>query len=242
MEERGGKNTMLLTVIAVATLLVAVVGATFAYFSLSTSVDSGTSSAQVETGNPGTVTVKGNGKKLYLKVNAADMSETNKTKTYYAISENESSPSYEDLESTDSIKADTEKKYEIANITLAGAAENTKYTCEYKITVSAEEDLKGLTANDLVLKIYSGDTAEEASTLVKSVDLNTITGENPYKTEVTGTFDLTSTSTTKYLVASLSLLNSGINQADTLANKDLTITINTAGDGNQCTVTSTAGA
>ena len=47
------KNTILLTVIAVATLLVAVVGATFAYFTASTSTGDGTGSAA--TGTPTTL-------------------------------------------------------------------------------------------------------------------------------------------------------------------------------------------
>ena len=40
------KNTILLTVIAVATLLVAVVGATFAYFTASTTTGRGTGTVQ----------------------------------------------------------------------------------------------------------------------------------------------------------------------------------------------------
>ncbi len=52
------KNTILLTVIAVATLLVAVVGATFAYFTASTAGDGDKSTGTVNTATVGNVTLE----------------------------------------------------------------------------------------------------------------------------------------------------------------------------------------
>ena len=52
------KQTILLTVIAVATLLVAVVGATFAYFTASTAPDGNASPGNVTTATVGNVTLK----------------------------------------------------------------------------------------------------------------------------------------------------------------------------------------
>ncbi len=65
------KNTMLLTVIAVATLLVAVVGATFAYFTASGG-SSATSTVQVTTESVSNSTITGDGHATLI-VSAAEM-------------------------------------------------------------------------------------------------------------------------------------------------------------------------
>ena len=59
-------NTVLLTIIAVATLLVAVVGATFAYFTASVQNDGNPQSVIVNTAKIGTITYK-NGNNVTLK-------------------------------------------------------------------------------------------------------------------------------------------------------------------------------
>jgi hypothetical protein len=70
------KNTLLLTVIAVATLLVAVVGATFAYFSV-TATNTDTSSAITATTEAvGTVALSTNNPTLGIITNAADFSQS----------------------------------------------------------------------------------------------------------------------------------------------------------------------
>ncbi len=75
------KNTMLLTVIAIATLLVAVVGATFAYFT-STQIDSGRSVLTVQTHSVDQITA--NGTNVTLTVNQEDMLKENAKNDYSA--------------------------------------------------------------------------------------------------------------------------------------------------------------
>lgn len=65
MNDTKKGNTVLLTVIAVATLLVAVVGATFAYFTASVSNPGGNESVVVTTANLGTITYQ-NGTQISL--------------------------------------------------------------------------------------------------------------------------------------------------------------------------------
>ena len=80
------KNTMLLTVIAVATLLVAVVGATFAYFAIGATVENNaktTITGGTEGADVGSVALKG-ASSLKLKLSAEDMSLANKGYYYYA--------------------------------------------------------------------------------------------------------------------------------------------------------------
>lgn len=73
-EEKGRNNTAMLTVIAIATLLVAVVGATFAYFSTAQNNDANVT-VQAETKAADTFTATGS-PAVSLEVTAAQMQET----------------------------------------------------------------------------------------------------------------------------------------------------------------------
>ena len=73
-EEKGRNNTAMLTVIAIATLLVAVVGATFAYFSTAQSNDANVT-VQAETKAADTFTATGS-PAVSLEVTAAQMQQT----------------------------------------------------------------------------------------------------------------------------------------------------------------------
>lgn len=79
------KNTMLLTIIAVATLLVAVVGATFAYFTATAEI-SGETGATV-TGSAtfdGAVVVTNKGATMHINLGSTQMANYNELKPYYA--------------------------------------------------------------------------------------------------------------------------------------------------------------
>ena len=69
------KNTMLLTVIAVATLLVAVVGATFAYFSVTVGGSSTTTPVTGGTDKLATLTYKTGTANAYLQMTGTDMAD-----------------------------------------------------------------------------------------------------------------------------------------------------------------------
>lgn len=79
MNETKKENTVLLTVIAVATLLVAVVGATFAYFTASVAGNDTASSVVVKTAQIGTITYT-NGNEV--KLDNAYPGATSETKTF----------------------------------------------------------------------------------------------------------------------------------------------------------------
>lgn len=79
MNETKKGNTVLLTVIAVATLLVAVVGATFAYFTASVAGNDTASSVVVKTAQIGTITYT-NGNEV--KLDNAYPGATSETKTF----------------------------------------------------------------------------------------------------------------------------------------------------------------
>ena len=121
------KNTMLLTVIAVATLLVAVVGATFAYFSLTTETkDYSKTTVTGTTSKIPSITLTNENKNLYLKVNATEMAQTSINKKFYAVTSDEQR------------NVTSETSYNILTITTTDGETNTKYKCggTVKVTVS----------------------------------------------------------------------------------------------------------
>ncbi len=147
------KNTMLLTVIAVATLLVAVVGATFAYFSI---VQSGSGSTETDFNgqiqkwdDTATITldeVDGDGQptdadNLYLAVTAADMGYANIGHKYWAKRETDASTEKGQntekvtVSASDMETGDAKHLYTISTAHIKGGTKDKAYTCTSKLTV-----------------------------------------------------------------------------------------------------------
>ena len=127
------KNTMLLTVIAVATLLVAVVGATFAYYSVQGGANSSTTAINTSTGAAATVTYTAGEDQLYLKVTAAQMAQTAQG-IYYAQDSNiDASPAATD--------------YVLGTFTVTGAGDSDVHRCTFDWTITTNGNLKQLEDN-----------------------------------------------------------------------------------------------
>jgi len=142
------KNTMLLTVIAVATLLVAVVGATFAYFSVTNSTVGGTTvDAAVE--QVGTVTLSG-GADLDLTVTAAQMAQSAAPATYSLGSA------------------------VVAHAELANNGENETYYCQFTLNVAnaSTTDASVETDGGITLTVHEGLSFVGENTLTSSARLN----------------------------------------------------------------------
>ena len=90
MEGERKSNTAMLTVIAIATLLVAVVGATFAYFSASTT-NTGNVTVEATTKAADVFSATGNGA-VAITVNASDMQSANGSDSYAAYVTGTSTP------------------------------------------------------------------------------------------------------------------------------------------------------
>ena len=214
------KNTMLLTVIAVATLLVAVVGATFAYFAIST--DEGANSKTTITGNTqeaqvGSVALKGN-QNLAMKLTAEDMSKANQDNVFYA-----------NLDGTATMTA--EQKLTVGTATLTGGSDNITYSCKagYKITYEDKSANIEWQQGEAVLKLH-GDanvTIQEEDATTTGYDLSTLKGQEAGQT-VNVTFKLSSGDLgikTADLKASLAIKNTTNEQQDRLANKEFTVNL-----------------
>ncbi len=150
---------MLLTVIAVATLLVAVVGATFAYFSLSVTNQSSEVSGKVTTGSVPTITATTENKNLYLSVNSVEMAESAQGSKYYAVAS--------ELERN----ANSQKDLSILKIETEGGETTAQYNCTADIKVDiAGTMLDNLAENDVKLIL----TNLAGTSDVETIDLYTL--------------------------------------------------------------------
>ena len=127
------KNTMLLTVIAVATLLVAVVGATFAYFSLSVS-GSATTQATATTGKLPVITLAAGEETFGMAVTAEDMDKTNvdgSGKSMWASTLGAGGGS-----SSGGVWSATRENVDIAKLSATNIDAGVTYTCNFTMTIT----------------------------------------------------------------------------------------------------------
>lgn len=113
--EKKSSNTIMLTVIAIATLLVAVVGATFAYFSANTTGNAGNATVEVNTAAAADLFVTEGNSAITLSVTADKMQQANGKNDYSA-----------------KITNDTEAKIDVKL-----TAGSSKATCTYDLTYTA---------------------------------------------------------------------------------------------------------
>ena len=202
------KNTILLTVIAVATLLVAVVGATFAYYSLNVTSAQGTVNVGVKADELGKITLTSKTGKLQMNVSPTDMAKLGEVRDYYATE--------------DGNLSQTAKQTEIAKAALTtDGAEKTVYLCKsvVEVTLTNTEGTMGaaLERGDAAFVLTPGSTNVLISGESKpvSLDLSELKTEN--KEEYTVTYTLGSTGTDKNkeekLLADLKITNREADQS-----------------------------
>lgn len=230
------KNTILLTVIAVATLLVAVVGATFAYYSVTATNSTTTTKYEVTSDAVGIVTLTSPKTDLVMNISAADMAQMNKDVPYYAVEK-----------ITDGVQANyasSRQNHEIAVATLDtnGGSATTAYTCTANLIVTlniadgsmgkvlqsgdAKLYLAGATGK-ATLKDGDSDTAATSKELDLSTLLNGATGNTVTKTykleyKVNGNSDVNKVAK---ITADLEFTNLTGRDQVALAGKTLTVTL-----------------
>lgn len=248
MEKR---NTMLLTVIAVATLLVAVVGATFAYFSLSITGDASTTNVEVKAQKVGMATITTKTENLTLTLTPQEMSKETSLdgdKTYYAVAGS--------IDNGDNHSTST--PIEIAEISYTGGEEGTTYKCPVQTEVSVSGNmydnlqdgwtqliLEGAAVNKSTAASMTGVTDGGSGKF--NVDLKTalnagagvVPGGASKKVQFKGEVTVTGAtmSATNILKASLSLTNKKDVEQNAIANSNLQVTVKVIPDG-ECTLQS----
>ena len=227
------KNTMLLTVIAVATLLVAVVGATFAFFAISTNTNNANTTITGSTEGVVTAPIALTGTStLKLELSAEDMSEANQG-YYYFAGDNTTVKSTQ----KDDLGKVEDHKVTIGTVTLgqSGSAGVTyKCTANYTIKIDkiSDQAITFVSTDDAVLTLYDDDgvvvnTADGFANAKTGISLSDLTTAGA--AGLSGTVDFTLTSeaesdATKTLQASLRIKNSKEEQQDNLAGKSFNIT------------------
>jgi len=154
------KKKITLTIIGVATLLVMVVSATFAYFAASTSNDKGITNVTASTETVGSIALTNPTGDLHLNLSVTDMAKDN-LGIYYATDD--------DAKSYD----ETEIQREIAVAELTGGSSEAKYECTTTISVEVSDTMKE--------KLKSGDAyIQFGGLLTDKVDLTNVssTGYN----------------------------------------------------------------
>lgn len=213
------KNTMLLTVIAVATLLVAVVGATFAYFSVQTASD-GLTKASVtgKASATGTLTATTKTTALNLALSGVEMDETKKGTIYYGTT----------AALKDGVAYNTDlTEYDLATFTLSGGETNYNCTYKYNVTftftgVSATAFTENTAlADDIKVKFTGAGLAADTEWTVSD-----LTGGKV----LTGTVNLTTANKEQTLKISTSFENTTVVQ-DALAGISYQIAVTPATDG-----------
>lgn len=151
------KNTMLLTVIAVATLLVAVVGATFAFYSVTSANTSSTRTVTTSTPQVGSVALTSTGNDLYLHITGDQMADTTAAKRIYYHQE------------SDIAAAETATPSAVANFKVTGSDATTTYSCKADYSITSTGTMTELT----------GDNALQAADAGLTLTVGTATGSTP---------------------------------------------------------------
>ncbi len=240
------KNTILLTVIAVATLLVAVVGATFAYFSVTTNTSDATTTVTANTGEVGTVTVSKAEGPYTLSVTAQDMAKPEEGDIkYYAVADGS-----KDSNTTGGVwKKDEAPNLLAGTIALSGAGSNDTVKCAFSVQVDLSGTMVGhLQEGDAFITLSGIDILSDATEIdLKTGFTHTVnSGDSDTATKTftsTGTLDLTGPSVSKELKADVWLVNKQntdqSSESHNLANKTLTVKITP--QISNCATTSSAG-
>ena len=176
------KKIIVPTIVAIVTLVMLTVGATYAYFTVSSTNNFGTKTITATTPEIGSVALS-TGSNLYLNLSRVNMMSANQG-TYYAVT------------SSTGAATTTETTATIATAKVTGAG---TFTCNYTLNVAEEGTLKdALTAAGTAILNVNGTDYDVYSTTFPKTITGTLTG-------------LTS-STSKTLTASLRFVNTNANQ------------------------------
>ena len=211
---KNKKKQKIAILIGIVTLLIAVLGATYAYFQIDTNTESSNTKITGETPDSSLVTLTPGTDNLHLNISASDMSVANANNEYYAT--DAEAKAYEENES-DGTKT-------IASVELTGGEATTKYSCTAKLTVSKVTEEEN--PDTMIDVLHSGDMILQfkGNIISNKLDLSEL---NPSgKKEYDLKFNI-SGGTPEEIKAYIKLVNKE-EQQNYLAGKKLNIDINTS--------------
>jgi len=210
------KNTMLLTVIAVATLLVAVVGATFAYFTATATDDTKTTVVTGTTETVAAIAVTTPVEALKLNLAASDMAQDAQSYgRYYAVATTE----------TAGYSKDAAKSHIISTATVGeGGSATAHYNCTSTVKVTLDGTMATKLAEGDAFVTFGGQLASAGT-----VDLTKLAASYPVS------YDLNGTSPTSLdITADVYIVNREDAEQNNLKASELTVTF--SNDDFKCTV------
>ena len=172
MDKIDNKKKSKLFLAGLIALLVMVIGATYAYFAVTTVSNFGTSIINATAGGIGTVTLDGNNAQLNLSVSALDMAQSN-AKAYYASASGKTATPTEEVIGTASVTPNTDTNYYHCTYTLtvsqSYAGTKNLYNI-FKGTEQVNSTTYTSSANELVLIVNGEEYDLHTNTLPKDID------------------------------------------------------------------------
>ena len=178
-----------LFLVGLFTLLIFVVGATYAYFQIDINTSLTDSSISGVTNKYGTASLTTNTSKLYLKITNDEMSEDYKGTTYYANSESSGTP------------LTTNPNYILATAKLTDGDLPLDCTYNFKVTSTITKEITDGSDNNV--KVTIGDSTKTLKEILAAGDSGIIVN-GKLKNLVTGT--------NQTITVSSSILNTSSNQ------------------------------
>ncbi len=210
MSEENRKKTLIGSIIGVVTLVIVVVGATYAFFSLNVSGDATNTNINIETGSADAVSIEPGVKNMHINLAVSDMASNSPLKAYYA---------------TDVLSEKYKTDIEAGTLTFATITstnkEESNCTAKVTITMDTSTDSMGKVLQEGDAEVYiKSDKTEEA------IDLHDLLSEE-ISSLVTKEIEVeisVSASTSSLIKGYLKINNTEIDQSY-LAGKTLNITI-----------------
>ncbi len=205
MNEENKSKIFIGTLVAIITLLVAVVGATYAFFSLNVSGDTTSTNVDIETGTADIVSIQQGAENIHINLEVSDMAENNPNKAYYAT------------DTEDNYKL-TEREGTLTFATITGTnKEASDCTAKVTITMDTSNDSMGkaLQKGDAILYITSGKTEEtiglydllgeeESSSVTKEIEVELSVSESA-EASITGYLKVNNTGSDQSYLAGKTL-------------------------------------
>ncbi len=208
MNEENRKKILIGSIIGVITLVIAVVGATYAFFSLNVSGDTTSTNVDIETGNADVVTIEQGAENIHINLAVSDMAENNPNKAYYAT------------DTDDNYKL-TEEDGTLTFATITGSnKEASDCTAKVTITMDTSNDSMGeaLKNNDAILHLESGEYQED-------IDLSTLLTEGSSSVTEEVEVEISVSETNSPTIQGYLKVNNTIEDQSYLAGRTLNITI-----------------
>ena len=216
MSEFNNNKQRNVFIFGLVTLLLLVLGASYAYFAVTTVNNFGTSIINAQAGPIGSVTLNGNSAQLNMSLTALDMVQGNSDITYYASS---------------SGKTTTPTTVTLGTASVSPTSDTNTYHCTYTLSVTHTG------TNDMYTTFSSAanKSAGQIILTINGVDYDFNDGW-PTSNQVSGSFYIKGTQT-RDITAGFRIINkSNVNQ-NYLANTDISISISLVNNSFSCTAT-----